>query len=58
MDTYLIEPDNYGAYEVRVSGPYGHKQVISGFPTWSNAQGWINEHTPVAIKPVKVASVG
>ena len=57
MDTYLIEPDNYGAYEVRVSGPYGHKQVISGFPTWSNAQGWINEHT-VAIKPVKVASVG
>ena len=42
MDTYAIELDQYGAYQVRVTKPDGGVEIVPGFPTWSDAQGWIN----------------
>ena len=43
MDKYAIEIDQYGAYQVRVTKTDGRVEIIPGFPTWSDAQGWINQ---------------
>ena len=44
MATYAIETDAYGAYQVIVTKPdEGRPEIIPGFPTWSDAQRWINE---------------
>jgi hypothetical protein len=43
VDTYSVEIDAYGAYQVRITRPdKRNDEIIPGFPTWSDAQRWIN----------------
>jgi len=57
MDTYSIETDSYGAYEIRVTKPDGTSNVIPGFPTWSDAQGWVNEQSQIAMRTANALDV-
>ena len=58
MDTYAIEADAYGAYQVRVTKPDGNNhEIIPGFPTWSDAQRWVNEQTQIAMKNTNASDV-
>jgi hypothetical protein len=44
METYTIEIDAYGAYQIRVTkSDGGNIEIIPGFPKWSDAQQWIND---------------
>jgi hypothetical protein len=58
MDIYAIELDGYGAYEVRSTAPGRATRTISGFPTWSDAQRWINEQTLIAMKIANASDAG
>jgi hypothetical protein len=42
MDNHAIEIDQYGAYQVRVTKQDGGIEIIPGFPSWGDAQAWVN----------------
>lgn len=57
MDTYSIEANGDGAYKIRVTAPDGSSREVPDFPTWDDAQLWVNEQTEIAMKTV-IASDG
>ena len=51
MDTYSVETDPAGGYQVRSTGPDGdNKRVMTDFPTRGAAQKWIDAQTQIVMR--------
>jgi hypothetical protein len=43
MDTYSVETDGHGGYQVRVTSSRDEtSRIVFDFPTWTHARGWID----------------
>jgi hypothetical protein len=58
METYAIETDANGEYEVRVIAADGRDSRIAGrFPTWRQAQEWIDAQTNITMRNANASDV-
>ena len=58
MDTYSVETDPAGGYQVRITEPDGdNRRVMTGFPTRHEAQNWIDAQTQIVMR-TDIASDG
>jgi hypothetical protein len=59
MNTYTIETDHTGGFQVRVTGPHGEPghHVTTGFPTRAAAQEWIDSQTQLVMKNANASDV-
>jgi len=56
MDTYEIEPDGQGGFQIVERQPTGKREtVVGGFASWGSAQDLINDRlrltTPGTVSP-------
>lgn len=58
MDTYSIETNSDGGYEVRVAETVDQKsQIVGSFPTYREAQEWIDAQTQIEMKTTNASDV-
>jgi hypothetical protein len=49
MDTYSVEKDSDGWFQVRLTNRDGSRQVLSGFPAEQKAVDWLHEQNQIAV---------
>jgi hypothetical protein len=58
MNTYSIEADGNGGYQVRVTGPRGdNDHIVAGFAIWRQAQEWIDSQIRIAMQTDNASDV-
>jgi hypothetical protein len=58
MDTYSIETDGTGGYQVRAAETATEKShIVGSFSTWKQAQEWIDAQTQIAMRLANASDV-